>query len=128
VFELAIFKYRSLGIIVIYKSPTYPLIEFKPEFKYLFQRHTFLNSNCLVLGDFNLCLHSISGCCRRIFDFLADAKDFSSLLDLDSSRTNRNTHIDWSFSNIFDNRATSRTFETTYSYHSGMFVSIREAE
>jgi len=104
VFEFATFKYRSLGIIVKYKSPTYPLIKFETEFKDLFQRHTFLNSNCLVLGDFNLCLHSISGCCRRIFDFLADAKGFSSLLDLDSSTTNCSTHIDWAFSNIFDNR------------------------
>jgi len=66
VFEFATFKYRSLGIIVIYKSPTYPLIK---KFKDLFQRHTFLKSNCLVLGDFNMCLHSISGCCRRIFNF-----------------------------------------------------------
>jgi len=88
VFELATFKYRSLGIIIIYKSQTYPLIKFETEFKDLFQRHTFLNKNCLVLVDFNLCLHSISGCCKRIFDFLADAKGFRSLLDLDSSTTN----------------------------------------
>jgi len=86
VFELATFKYRSLGIIIIYKSQTYPLIKFETEFKDLFQRHTFLNKK--VLGDFNLCLHSISGCCKRIFDFLADAKGFRSLLDLDSSTTN----------------------------------------
>jgi len=92
VFEFAIFKYRSLGITVIHKSPTYTLTKFETELKDLFQRHTFLNSNCLVYGDFNLCLHSISGCCWRIFYFLADSKGFSSLLDFDSSTTNRNTH------------------------------------
>jgi len=64
VFEFATFKYRSLGIIEIYK--TYPLIKFETEFKDLIQRYTFLNSNCLVLGNFNLCLHSISSCCLSV--------------------------------------------------------------
>jgi len=36
-------------------------------------------------------------------DFLVDAKGFSSMLDLDSSTTNCDTHIGWAFSNIFDN-------------------------
>jgi len=53
------------------------------------------------------------------------AKGFSSLLDLDSSTTTCNTHIDRAFSNIFDIRATAGTFETTYSYHSGISVSIQ---
>jgi len=104
VFEFASFEYRPLGIMVVYKSTTYPLTKFETEFKDLFKRHTFLNSNCLVLGDYILCLHSTSGCSWSIFDFLAAAKCFSSLLDLYTYKTNCNLHIDWAFSNIFDNR------------------------
>jgi len=48
VFEFAIFKYRPLGIMVIYKILTYLFIKFETEFKDLFQRTTFLTFKCLV--------------------------------------------------------------------------------
>jgi len=108
VFEFTIFRYQSLGIIVICKKSTYPLIKFERELEVLFQRHTFLKRNGLVLRDFNLCLQTIYCSLRKIFDFLADAKGFSSLLNFDSPTTNFDTPIDWVFSNSFDNRATVR--------------------
>jgi len=86
-----------------------------------------ISVNSIVLGDFNLCLRSLRGSSDRIYEFLCRL-GYESLLDLNSSTTNCDTHIDWAMTNILDNRANARTFETIYSHHSGILVSVRSSE
>lgn len=109
----------------MYKSPDYSPSIFKAELEELFQEFIPLGRSCIVLGDFNLCLKTFNRC-RSIYNSLI-SKGFRSLLDLKTSTTNMDTHIDWAFSNINNNIICARTFELMHSHHNGISVSVQDS-
>jgi len=126
VFEYAVLKYKSIGILVIYKSPIYSLPKFRSEIENLFEetRHI-LGDNIVILGDFNLCLQALRES-KETYSYLL-RMGLRSLLDLKTSTTREDTHIDWAFSNMSNGQASAKTFETVHSFHDAISVSVRDS-
>lgn len=114
--ELMVFQVRNINIIVLYRNKNYTLHCLHEDITYTLNSIGF--EKCVLVGDFNICRQRET----TTTEALINNNRLSSILN--SPTTKGLSQIDWCFSNIDRSVINALTYETVYSYHDAICVTI----
>lgn len=116
--DFILFKVWDIDVLVLYRNKNYPEGTLHIELNQLFNGHTCLGHKSLIMGDFNICRKRS----KPETEYRLNSKGLFSILE--TTTTKSLTEIDWCLSNIDYSNISAVTFESVYSYHDAICVSI----
>lgn len=119
--DIILFSIKKYLIILVHKSPRYNINKAFNVLQNILNTHKQTYKEFIILGDLNIDLKIKNVQFEKLFEIY----NLRNLFSITQSTTNSDTQIDWLLSNISDKIISSEIYESSFSHHNPIFLSIR---